>query len=169
MAAKTAFGLAFGVVVLAAAGGDALAEPAVHAVDGNLYAVGEAETVHEAGELALGRSSMVATFAADDPASAMHLATFACSFVSHTTTEASVRHQDRVGATGVCLVTDRDGDTSVAEWRRPPGAELGSWTVVRGTGKWQGASGTGTYDILFLTPPPEPQLRFTLVGEIATP
>ena len=168
-AANVALGLLSGLAVLAAAGGDARAEPTAHAVAGYLYAVGDAETVHEVGELALRRSSMVAAFAADDPSSALHLATFTCSFVSHTTTDASVRHQDRVGAAGACLVTDRDGDTHVAEWQRPPGAELGTWTVVRGTGKWREATGTGTYDILFLSPPPKPQLRFTLTGEIATP
>ena len=159
--------LAAAAVALLAAGvwHDAEAETVID-VKGHLYAVGEVETLAETEALLLRRSTMVAAFAADDQDSALHLATFNCAFTSHTANDPATRHQGRVGALGACLVSDRDGDLRVAEWQRSPGEEVGGWTVVRGSGKYAGAGGEGTYGIEFLSRPPKPQLRFRLDGKI---
>jgi hypothetical protein len=147
--------------------GAAYAEPTRINVDGYLYAVGEAADYADTDIIKLRRSTMVATFAARDVSSPHHLANYRCAFVSHTTTDTQTRHQVRVGLTGACLVTDRAGDSYVAEWHRVPGQDVGEWVIVRGSGKYENAAGTGTYTIMFLAgPPSNPQLRFTLVGRI---
>lgn len=161
--------LPMGVSLWIAAAGAAAAETTNLHIDGFLYATGEAADYVATDELKLRRSTMTATFAAADPAAPLHLATFRCAFVSHTTTDATTRHQARVGLTGACLVTDRDGDSHVAEWHRVPGEDAGRWTVVRGTGKYAGAGGAGGYTIMFLAGPPHPQLRFALSGQIDLP
>ncbi|MDP6350791.1 MAG: hypothetical protein QF926_13995 [Alphaproteobacteria bacterium] len=139
------------------------------AVDATLYATGEAADFHKGAGLTLRRSSMVAAHADNDTASPLHLATYACSFVSHTITDATAPHLARVGVTGACLITDRVGDNLVTEWGRTPGESAGQWTVVRGSGKYAEATGGGTYTLEFLAPQPKPQLRFLLDGEIVTP
>ena len=78
-------------------------------------------------------------------------------------------HLARVGVAGACLITDREGDNLITEWGRAPGEPAGQWTVVRGSGKYAEATGSGTYTIEFLAPQPKPQLRFLLNGEITIP
>jgi hypothetical protein len=146
--------------------GAAFADPTRIVVDGYLYAVGDVADYAQTEGLKLRRSTMVATFASRDESSPLHLANVRCAFVSHTTTDTKTKHQVRVGLTGACLVTDRAGDSYVSEWHRIPGEEAGQWTVVRGTGKYETADGSGTYTIKFLSGPPSPQLRFTLLGQI---
>ncbi len=146
--------------------GVATADAANYDIDGHLYATGEAADFAETPELKVRRSSMVATFAARDEASPLHLATYRCAFVSHTTTDTETRHESRVGLTGACLVTDRSGDSYVTEWHRTPGEDAGTWTVVRGTGIYAAASGSGSYTITFLSGPPNIQLRFALSGQL---
>ncbi len=147
--------------------GTAFADSTHIKIDGYLYAVGEAADYAATDVLKLRRSTMVATFAARDENSPHHLANFRCAFVSHTTTDTRTKHQVRVGLTGACLVTDRTGDSYVAEWHRVPAEDAGQWVIVRGTGKYENADGAGTYTIKFLSGPPSPQLRFTLLGEIS--
>jgi len=146
--------------------GTAFADSTHIKIDGYLYAVGEATDYAATDVLKLRRSTMVATFAARDASSPLHLANFRCAFVSHTTTDTQTKHQVRVGLTGACLVTDRAGDSYVAEWHRVPAEEAGQWEIVRGTGKYENAGGAGTYTIKFLSGPPSLQLRFTLLGQI---
>ena len=152
--------VAAGALVLAAGAAEAESLD----VDGHLYAGGEASNYAESQALTLRRAGMVATFAARDDASPLHLATFRCAFVSHTSADTSARHQSRVGLTGACLVTDRDGDSHVAEWHRTPGLETGEWTIVRGSGKYEDATGSGHYTFVFLSGPPSAQMRFHLSG-----
>ena len=151
---------------LAVGAGAARAEPARHDIDGFLYATGEAADHAESAGLKLRRSKMAATFVAREETSPLHLATFRCAFVSHTTTDTATRHQARVGLTGACLVTDRAGDSHVAEWHRTPGEDAGRWIIARGTGKYATAQGAGSYTITFLSRPPDAQLRFALTGEL---
>jgi len=159
--------ICFYLMVGAGAGiGVANADAANYDIDGYLFATGEASDFAETSALKVRRTSMVATFAARDEASPLHLATYSCAFVSHTTTDTETRHQSRVGLTGACLVTDRTGDSHVAEWHRTPGEEAGTWSIVRGSGKYEAASGAGSYTITFLSGPPDIQLRFALSGQL---
>lgn len=146
--------------------GSAHAESMRYDIEGYLYATGDAADYAGTDALKLRRSEMVATFVASDETSPLHLATYSCAFVSHTTTDSATRHQARVGLTGACLVTDRDGDSHVAEWHRTPGEDAGQWTIARGTGKYEAADGVGTYTITFLSGPPNAQLRFALSGKL---
>ena len=148
-------------------GGAAFADSTHIDIDGYLYAVGDVADYAATDAIKLRQSTMVATFAARDESSPLHLANFRCAFVSHTTTDTQTKHQARVGLTGACLVTDRTGDSYVAEWHRVPGEDAGQWVIVRGTGKYETAGGAGTYTIKFLSGPPSPQLRFTLLGQIS--
>lgn len=56
----------------------------------------------------------------------------------------------RVSGGGDCVYTDADGDAWVTEWSADgigdDGRTQGSWRIVGGTGKWDGATGGGRFD-----------------------
>ena len=51
---------------------------------------------------------------------------------------------------GYCHLTDADGDISAISWTGTgmdeTGRTVGTWTVMGGTGKWDGATGGGEFD-----------------------
>ncbi len=139
-----------------------------HPVKGQIYAIGTSELAIETEAFTSNRAGFSGTFAADDPSSIVHLTTYDCSVLTHASMDESRSRTARVGAIGVCLVSDRDGDVFVAEWRRPVGDATGTWTIVRGSGKFEGAAGEGSYGIEFLTGLPNAKMRFALDGSIIT-
>ncbi len=56
----------------------------------------------------------------------------------------------RVSGGGHCAYTDGDGDSWVVQWTADgmsaDGRTQGTWQVVAGTGKWEGATGGGRFD-----------------------
>jgi hypothetical protein len=55
-----------------------------------------------------------------------------------------------VGGSGYCTYKDAEGDTYVSTWipraSPAPGKSAGEWTAVGGTGKFEGATGSGVYE-----------------------
>lgn len=51
---------------------------------------------------------------------------------------------------GNCLYTDADGDMAVMRWTvtgmSEEGRTMGDWEIAGGTGKWQQATGSGSFD-----------------------
>jgi hypothetical protein len=60
------------------------------------------------------------------------------------------RGDEVVGGSGYCTYLDADGDTYVSRWiptsSTGPGKSGGEWTAVGGTGKFEGATGSGVYE-----------------------
>ena len=59
-----------------------------------------------------------------------------------------------VGGNGYCTYEDAEGDTYVSSWipraSPAPGKSTGEWTAVGGTGKFEGATGSGVYETVRL-------------------
>jgi hypothetical protein len=53
------------------------------------------------------------------------------------------------------VIADKDNDEiymSLAREGKPPQVSVGRWTITGGTGKYAGASGSGTYELTWLPP-----------------
>lgn len=72
-----------------------------------------------------------------------------------------------VGGSGFCTYEDADGDRYVSSWipkaSPAPGKSAGEWTAVGGTGKFEGATGSGTYETVRIA---GDQRQRTLTGRL---
>jgi hypothetical protein len=106
------------------------------------YAVGFGEVT--AAELPSGGSIGVftgrETQVINDPSDPGHMATGKCYGVFEVSAEGA--YSDR----GNCVYTDRDGETFSIKFSTAPGAG-GTHEYTGGTGKWEGVTGSGTYEV----------------------
>jgi len=72
---------------------------------------------------------------ATDPSHPFHRVAITCS--------GSCRGAESGSCAGGCTGQDPDGDVINFTWN---GQSKGEWTLVGGTGKWQGATGSGTWE-----------------------
>jgi hypothetical protein len=72
-----------------------------------------------------------------------------------------------VGGGGYCTYENADGDTYVSSWiprtSPGPGKSAGEWTAVGGTGKFDGATGSGVYETVRIA---DDTRQRTLTGKI---
>ena len=72
---------------------------------------------------------------------------------------------------GTCVWSDADGDTWVGPWRingiTPERASQGTWFVAGGTGKFEGATGGGTFTAL--TDPQTGESQLDVAGSMVMP
>lgn len=56
----------------------------------------------------------------------------------------------QISGGGHCVYTDKEGDMAVLTWASEQlgegGANMGSWSLIGGSGKYAGATGGGTFD-----------------------
>ncbi len=116
--------------------------------------------LEEGHQLILYRGKYV--FIAQDTSTPNHLAVGDC--------YASVDAQGELESVqGYCAFTDRGGDRYFVRFERGTGEEDGRWSVIAGTGKWDGATGGGTYVSETISPPPNGRAVTHLTGEIVMP
>jgi hypothetical protein len=95
-----------------------------------------------------------------------HRAVVECRFVTYQIGGTEIPYKDRVGAVGSCRVNDRDGDIFIFETQRTIREQQGTWKLVHGTGKYQGGTGSGTYDFEVLPGQPSGQIPIEWRGEL---
>lgn len=95
-----------------------------------------------------------------------HRSAVECRFLTYQIAGDDIPYKDRVGAVGTCRINDADDDIFILETQRNMGDQVGNWTLVYGTGKYQGGTGSGTYDFFNVPGTPDSQVPVEWRGDV---
>ena len=108
------------------------------------YSIKPLASTPAAGGSKLGKVHLKGVMVSNDPAHSLHLATQDCLGSSLDNADGSP-----IDSYGTCVATDKDGDVWWLVYHNGVGER--TWTVLGGTGKYEGVSGGGTSEWLLGT------------------
>ena len=160
---------ALAFAVLAAVGfplSGASAQTIAFEMDSYLTLSDEGDYGEEADGAKVGMFMAEGTAVSPSGSAPFHRAVVECRFVTYQIGGTDIAYKDRVGAVGSCRINDRDGDIFIFETQRTIHEQQGTWKLVHGTGKYEGGSGSGTYDFEILPGQPSNQIPIEWRGEV---
>ncbi|MEM9220782.1 MAG: hypothetical protein AAGB11_00035 [Pseudomonadota bacterium] len=125
------------IIVVCGFATDAAAE--TKQIDHTFCGVGTTSTVVPGEDHGVYHTSFHGVISADDPNDSLNGTTGRCD-VMH---ESGSAGGDHIRTFGYCVATDRDGDSVTMLSERSDGGAA-RYTFLRGTGKWEGATGEAT-------------------------